>query len=54
MYRVRPFFMTRPLFSMDLPTTLATWIIGLIVLHRLCIRYEKYKRSHPESLTQYV
>jgi len=54
LYRVRPFFMTRPLFMMDLPNVFVFWLIGLIVLWRLCLRYEKYKRAHPESLLQYI
>ena len=54
LYRVRPFFMTRSLFMMDLPNVFVFWLIGLIVLWRLCLRYEKYKRAHPESLLQYI
>jgi uncharacterized membrane protein len=54
LYRVRPFFMTRPLFMMDLPNVFVFWLIGLVVLWRLCLRYEKYKRAHPESLLQYI
>jgi len=46
--------MTRPLFMMDLPNVFVFWLIGLIVLWRLCLRYEKYKRAHPESLLQYI
>ena len=54
LYRVRPFYMTKPLFTMDLPTVIVFWFIGLIVLWRLCLRYEKFKKSHPESLLQYI
>jgi uncharacterized membrane protein len=54
LYRVRPFFITQPLFTTDLETTIVFWIVGLLVLWRLCLRYEKYKRAHPTSLLQYV
>ena len=54
LYRVRPFYMTTPLFTMDLPTVVVFWFIGLVVLWRLCLRYEKFKKSHPESLLQYI
>ncbi len=54
LYRVRPFFMTQPLFNTDLETTIVFWLIGLVILWRLCLRYEKYKRAHPESLLQYI
>ncbi len=54
LYRVRPFFMTKPLFTTDLPTTILFWLVGLTILWRLCLRYEKLKRAHPESLLQYI
>jgi hypothetical protein len=54
LYRVRPFYMTTHLFYMDLPTVIVFWFIGLVVLWRLCLRYEKFKKSHPESLLQYI
>ncbi len=54
LYRVRPFYMTTPLFTMDLSTVVVFWFIGLVVLWRLCLRYEKFKKSHPESLLQYI
>jgi uncharacterized membrane protein len=54
LYRVRPFFMTKPLFTTDLETTIVFWLVGLVILWRLCLRYEKYKKAHPESLLQYV
>lgn len=54
LYRVRPFFITKPLFMTGLPTVFVFWLIGLLVLWRLCLRYERYKKAHPESLLQYI
>ncbi len=54
LYRARPFFMAQPLLRTDLVTTIVFWLIGLAILWKLCSRYEKYKRAHPESLLQYV
>lgn len=54
LYRVRPFYMTKPLFQTDLLTTIVFWLVGLLILWRLCLRYEKFKRAHPESLLQYI
>jgi hypothetical protein len=46
--------MTKPLFATDLETALVFWLIGLVILWRLCLRYEKFKKAHLESLLQYV
>ena len=54
LYRVHPFFITKPLFMTGLPTVFVFWLIGLLVLWRLCLRYERYKKAHPESLLQYI
>jgi len=54
LYRLRPGWMVRPPFSMDLVTRAAFWLVGLVILWCLCIRYEKLKRSHPDSLLQYI
>lgn len=54
LYRVRPGWMARPPFYMDLLPTVAFWLVGLFILWRLCIRYERLKRSHPDSLLQYI
>jgi uncharacterized membrane protein len=54
LYRVRPFYMTQPLFTVNLPTAIVFWLIGLLILWRLCLRYERYKKAHPESLLQYI
>jgi uncharacterized membrane protein len=54
LYRVRAGWIQRPVFYLDLQTTLVFWLVGLIVLWRLCMRYEKFKRSHPDSLLQYI
>ncbi|MCW3978297.1 MAG: heparan-alpha-glucosaminide N-acetyltransferase domain-containing protein [Candidatus Bathyarchaeota archaeon] len=54
LYRVRAGWIQRPVFYLDLNATLVFWLVGLIVLWRLCLRYEKLKRSHPDSLLQYI
>jgi uncharacterized membrane protein len=54
LYRVRPGWTPRPIFYLDLQTTIAFWLIGLVILWRLCLRYEKFKRSHSDSLLQYI
>ena len=54
LYRVRPLWVEEPLFRTDIETTIAFWLIGLAILWRLCLRYERYKKAHPESLLQYV
>ncbi len=54
LYRVRPFWVTQPLFTTDIQTTVVFWLLGLLVLWRLCLRYEVFKKAHPESLLQYV
>jgi hypothetical protein len=28
--------------------------VGLYILWRLCLRYERLKRKHPDSLLQYL
>ena len=53
-YRLRPGWVTRAPFQLDLLTTAAFWIAGLIILWRLCLRYERVKREHPESLLKYI
>jgi len=40
LYRLRPTWMAQPLFMMDTWGTLALWIVGLLILWRLCLRYE--------------
>jgi uncharacterized membrane protein YcfT len=54
LYRARPFYTTQPLFTVSLPFVIMFWLIGLLILWRLCLRYERYKRTHPESLLQYI
>ena len=54
LYRVRPGWVARPVAYLDIYTTIAFWIVGLVVLWRLCLRYEKFKRQHPDSLLQYI
>jgi len=40
-------------FFLELGPTLVFWVVGLLVLWQLCLRYEKLKRSHPRFL-QYI
>jgi len=54
LYRLRPGWVPRRPFQMDLIGVAVFWIAGLLVLWRLCLRYEKLKRSHPDSLLQYI
>lgn len=54
LYRVRPGWTPRTVFYLDLQTTILFWLVGLYILWRLCLRYEKFKRSHPDSLLQYI
>jgi uncharacterized membrane protein len=54
LYRLRPGWMLRAPFQLDLATTAAFWLVGLLILWRLSIRYEKLKREHPNSLLQYI
>jgi uncharacterized membrane protein len=54
LYRLRPTWMAQPLFMMDTGGTLVFWLVGLYILWRLCLRYERLKRKHPDSLLQYL
>lgn len=36
-----------------LPAVLA-WLVGLPILWQLCIRYERLKKRHPNSILQYI
>lgn len=36
-----------------LPTVLA-WLVGLLILWQLCIRYERLKKRYPTSILQYI
>jgi len=40
-------------FYLEMWQTGIFWIIGLLVLWQLCLRYEKYKKKHPRFL-QYI
>lgn len=42
-----------PPFYLEMWQTLLLWLVGLVVLWQLCIRYEKLKRAHPRFL-QYI
>ncbi len=54
LYRMRLPFAPRPWINLALVPTLVFWLIGLLVLWQLCIRYERLKRAHPRSLLQYI
>ncbi len=43
-----------PPFYLGLPETLLFWAVGLIVLWRLCLWYEKLKRQYPKPILQYI
>jgi hypothetical protein len=44
----------RPPFQLDLLTTTALWVVGLLILWRLCLRYERLKEKYPDSLLKYI
>lgn len=54
LYRVRLPGVARPRFSLPLFPTLAFWLVGLFILWQLCLRYERLKRRHPNSILQYI
>lgn len=54
LYRLRPGWISMRPFNMNLIGVAVFWFVGLLVLWRLCLRYEKLKRSYPESLLQYI
>ena len=54
LYRMRLPGAPRPFVSLPLVPTIVFWLVGLFILWQLCIRYERLKRSHPESLLQYI
>lgn len=41
-------------FQTNLVGTAIFWVIGLVILWRLCLWYEKLKRSHPDSVLKYI
>ena len=43
-----------PPFWLTLPEALVFWAVGLVVLWRLCIRYERLKREYPKPILQYI
>ena len=53
LYRMRPPGPYKPPFFLQMPQTFVFWLVGLVVLWQLCIRYEKLKRAHPRFL-QYI
>ncbi|MFQ5820756.1 MAG: DUF1624 domain-containing protein [Candidatus Heimdallarchaeota archaeon] len=41
-------------FQTNLVGTAIFWVVGLIILWRLCIWYQKFKKHHPDSLLKYI
>lgn len=58
LYRAQPpdFFPRAyaPPFYLGLPETLLFWAVGLVLLWRLCLWYEKLKRQYPKPILQYI
>ena len=55
LYRLRPFWMDQPrLYNLTLWETGAFWVIGLAILWWLGGHYLEYKKSHRDSLLQYI
>jgi len=54
LYRLRPPGVPRYNFSLPLVPTLGLWLLGLLILWQLCIRYERLKRAHPDSPLKYI
>ncbi len=54
LYRLRPFWMQQPLYQLTLFETGVFWVIGLVILWWLGKHYYGLKRSHPDSLLQYI
>jgi uncharacterized membrane protein len=55
LYRIRPFWMDQPRFyNLTLWETGAFWVIGLAILWWLGGHYYEYKKSHRDSLLQYI
>ncbi len=55
LYRLWVGWLDRPTtFQMNLVGTAIFWVVGLVILWRLCIWYEKLKKSHPDSLLKYI
>ena len=55
LYRLRPFWMTQSrLYDLTLWETGAFWVIGIAILWWLGGHYLAFKRSHRESLLQYI
>jgi len=55
LYRLWVGWFDRPTtFQMNLVGTAIFWVVGLVILWRLCIWYEKLKKRHPDSLLKYI
>jgi uncharacterized membrane protein len=40
--------------KLDFASSIVAWLAGLPVLWQLCVRYERLKRRHPNSVLQYI
>jgi uncharacterized membrane protein len=54
LYRLRLPGVRGPPFYLPLVPTLGLWVLGLGVLWKLCERYDLMKRTHPNSILQYI
>jgi uncharacterized membrane protein len=54
LYRFRLPGAPRPMVNLSLVPTLLFWLVGLVLLWRLCIWSEGVKRAHPDSLLKYI
>jgi hypothetical protein len=53
-YRLTPPGVRPPPLPLGVRGTALLWLMGILVLWRLCLRYWKLKREHPDSLLQYI
>jgi hypothetical protein len=53
-YRLTPPGVRPPPLPLGVGGTALLWLMGILVLWRLCLRYWRLKREHPDSLLQYI
>ena len=53
-YRLTPPGVRPPPLRLDIWGTALLWVVGILALWRLCLRYWRLKRAHPDSLLQYI
>jgi len=54
LYRFRLPGVPQPDFKLDFIPAVLAWLAGLPILWQLCIRYERLKKRHPNSILQYI